>query len=757
MPSAYEIARILTGKEPVKSGAGYKISCPVEGHEDRHPSAEIGDIKDGGIWCKCYSRCGAKAPWHALKQRGLIEEKYQKKVKWELEECEKKLTETNKYYWIDGKLHSMSKRFDLIAPDGTPVGKKYIRLNAEGRKPGPGFKYILYRLPEVVAGAKDGRVIVDLEGESKADLVASLGLCATSFIGGCKSIGDWLAFEPWKYLEGCDFVALVYDHDQEGYHFACQKAAALHEHKIPCKLVALFNTERPKNNGLDIKEWIKAYGKTADDLKQVIIDAPFFQPTEEQALAAQEGKVLELFPLDAERVLSESFAAEIFLKEYEDQIYYIQETKSWHYFDGQILARDPRANKVHRLAQIVCDRKMPAIIMKERVDPLRARRWIAQLKDKAAIRSVVAIAEWHAELQIDELDADPLVINLQNCTYDFRTASARKPSGKDKITKMAGFAYKPGSRCPRWLEFLKWCFGGDSDLILYNQIWAGYCLLGLTSEQKIRINHGGGGNGKSVDSNTRMRLGGTYASVVPSRAFMKHQHETQMDSLSQLKGLRHAVLSEIARGQTLDDAKIKDVSGGDVLKVRYLFEEPQDMINQCKLEFRTNYKPGASSDDALHRRLQIVPYRSKVTETKQIIRDYELKMIEEEGSGIGEWMLAGAHLYLETGLPEPEQIKIENAKYKQEIDLVSQCCCEWFEPFDGETSQRFLYAFYKKWCHAEGYELVYSPATLAQELERLGYPRVVTDRGQKNIRGLRVRDVIQHKHGNGITEGSTND
>ena len=129
------------------------MSCPVPGHDDRHPSAVVGDLDDGGVWVKCYSRCGTKAPWHALKDLGFIEQKAYKKAKFREAECEKKLTGHWIYRWTDGSPHSQTKRFDLTAPDGTPAGKKFLRLNAEGKNPGPGFKYILLYLPEITPAA----------------------------------------------------------------------------------------------------------------------------------------------------------------------------------------------------------------------------------------------------------------------------------------------------------------------------------------------------------------------------------------------------------------------------------------------------------------------------------------------------------------------------------------------------------------------------------------------------------------------------
>ena len=55
---------------------------------------------------------------------------------------------------------------------------------------------VLYRLPDVAAAVRQGRVVFVVEGEKDADALARLGLAATTNVGGA---GKWRA----EYGGGC--------------------------------------------------------------------------------------------------------------------------------------------------------------------------------------------------------------------------------------------------------------------------------------------------------------------------------------------------------------------------------------------------------------------------------------------------------------------------------------------------------------------------------------------------------------------------
>ena len=94
---------------------------------------------------------------------------------------QKKVTESVRYSYlnVDGKttyhvIRSDPKDFRPMTPDG------YLDLEGVERLP--------YRLPELLQGVKDSKLILLLEGGKDVDSAVEMGLIATTFVGGA---GKW--------------------------------------------------------------------------------------------------------------------------------------------------------------------------------------------------------------------------------------------------------------------------------------------------------------------------------------------------------------------------------------------------------------------------------------------------------------------------------------------------------------------------------------------------------------------------------------
>src|ERR1700732_3930245 len=94
---------------------------------------------------------------------------------------------------------------------------------------------------------------------------------------------------------------------------------------------------------------------------------------------------------------------------------------------------------------------------------------------------------------------------------------------EDYITKRTAVDPAPlGVYAPEWQRFLQTTFplrdhsGPDHELIAFLQRWAGYCLTGLTSEQKFLFLHGTGRNGKNLFADQLFGILHDYAVRLPS-------------------------------------------------------------------------------------------------------------------------------------------------------------------------------------------------------------------------------------------------
>ena len=190
------------------------------------------------------------------------------------------------------------------------------------------------------------------------------------------------------------------------------------------------------------------------------------------------------------------------------------------------------------------------------------------------------------------LDSNPTLLGVPNGTIDLRTGTLRKPSRKDYITKLTGATYDPEARCPVWGQFLKKIFKEDKELISYIQRLAGYCLTGVTREQKIWILWGEGANGKTKLVETLRELQGDYAMAADPETFMQRRNTSAASpDLARLRADRLVTSTEPNEGCRLAEAAVKRITGEDRIACRHLYSEPFEFTPQFKVLLATNHKP----------------------------------------------------------------------------------------------------------------------------------------------------------------------
>jgi putative DNA primase/helicase len=127
----------------------------------------------------------------------------------------------------------------------------FYHLEANGKKQkNRGYDAVPYRLHEIVKADK----IFILEGESKADLLASWGLAATCLDSGSKS--KWHSRYE-QFFIGKEII-ICPDNDSAGEGYLKTIAAALHGKAKSVKVLRLPGLKEKE----DILDWIKRGGGT---------------------------------------------------------------------------------------------------------------------------------------------------------------------------------------------------------------------------------------------------------------------------------------------------------------------------------------------------------------------------------------------------------------------------------------------------------------------------------------------------------------
>ena len=261
----------------------------------------------------------------------------------------------------------------------------------------------------------------------------------------------------------------------------------------------------------------------------------------------------------------------------------------------------------------------------------------------------------------------------------------------------------PRGDCPKWLAFLQRITGGDTHLIAYLQRVAGYCLTGDTGEQAMFFGYGVGANGKGVFLHT---IGwvcwATIARPPPLRPSPKPRATAIRPSLRDCAALGLVTATETESGRNWAEARIKMLTGGDVVTAHFMRQDDFEYLPQFKLFFSGNHKPGLRSvAEAMRRRVNMIPFDVVIPKGE---RDpYLGEKLEDEGSGILAWAIDGCLGWQEGGLAPPEAVTKATDAYFTAQDSFSVWideCCE--RDVNAWTATTPLFTSWKTWAERAG-------------------------------------------------------
>ena len=79
---------------------------------------------------------------------------------------------------------------------------------------------------------------------------------------------------------------------------------------------------------------------------------------------------------------------------------------------------------------------------------------------------------------------------------------------------------------------------------------------------------------------------------------------------------------------------LKQVTGGDTVKARQIYQEPIDYRPEFKLWLAMNNRPRiVGTDEGIWRRVRLIPFNVRVPESRKV-KDYHKVLFVEEGPGI---------------------------------------------------------------------------------------------------------------------------
>lgn len=334
-------------------------------------------------------------------------------------------------------------------------------------------------------------------------------------------------------------------------------------------------------------------------------------------------------------------------------------------------------------------------------------KFAAESLNSGRITNLLREAQSHATLRVAQLDADPLLVNFQNGTFDARTGKLRAHSREDYVTAVIPYDYEPKADCKKWRAFVAQTLGGDAPLIGYVQRALGYSLTGATDEKVIFLANGPTDTGKTTLLAVASRvLGRDYAGQIKVESLMvagKVMDNNTQSDLADLRGKRLVRTSETAHGQMLHEATIKQLSQGQGrLKVARKYEQHVELEETWKIWVDCNHLPNIrDTDNSIWNRLHVIPFEHSVEKQKQNPRLADELMGEAEG--ILAWMVEGLKEWQKGGLRVPSAVSRQSEEWRAESDTFKQWLEECFVlRADAQTPSIKAYESYAGWYKAHG-------------------------------------------------------
>lgn len=324
-------------------------------------------------------------------------------------------------------------------------------------------------------------------------------------------------------------------------------------------------------------------------------------------------------------------------------------------------------------------------------------------------------------VSIDDLDAQPWELNTPGGIIDLRTGQLHPNDPAKLHTRITACTPDLGADQSQWSAFLADTFGADQALIAYLQRLVGYSSVGMVGPHVLPFCHGSGGNGKGVFLETCAGVLGDYATTAPVGFLMKRMsgHETE---IARLAGARFVICSEVNEDDVFDEAKVKQLTGGDSLTARFMRQDHFTFTPSHQLWLMGNTQPTVRTGGrSFWRRLRMIPFDHEVAE-ENVVDDLQGLLTSEHGPAVLGWIVAGAAAYHANGLQDPETVKAATADYAVSQDTVARFVDERIAVGGGEyvkIKTSVMREAYEQWCRAEGVQPVTAHA-FTKAVKRFG-------------------------------------
>jgi P4 family phage/plasmid primase-like protien len=181
--------------------------------------------------------------------------------------------------------------------------------------------------------------------------------------------------------------------------------------------------------------------------------------------------------------------------------------------------------------------------------------------------------------------------------------------------------------------------------------------------------------------------------------------------------------SETRPDGKFNESRVKMLTGGDMLSARFMNQNFFDFKPTHTLFLAVNHLPAVKSGgDGFWRRLRKMDFKVTIPKSKQR-ENFAQTMIEQEGSGILQWIVEGAVRVTNQGFNEPESVRMATLEYRHEEDHIAKFIDESIVvAVEGTVTKTTLFNSYRDWCESNGEKPISQNAFNREIRQRLNAP-----------------------------------
>lgn len=264
-----------------------------------------------------------------------------------------------------------------------------------------------------------------------------------------------------------------------------------------------------------------------------------------------------------------------------------------------------------------------------------------KVKDTIVRISATLTRTPHKSFDDDKKDRQKWMLNLKNGLLDMATFTLYPHTPEYFSEAQIPFNYDPNATCPKFENFIKTVTCNKEDNARMIKQMFGYCISYGNPAHKVFYMFGPTArNGKSTTGKILCGLigEGNYSIL----------------SLQQIAGEKTSVLGGIvgkqlnftdeSPGKYLESSRFMSMIGEGMVDIDPKYKKAYKYQVRAKFIIACNDLPRFDEAQGMKHRMIAIPFNYQIPESERI-DNYERVLLQEEGSGILNWAIAGYHDY----------------------------------------------------------------------------------------------------------------